>query len=139
MAKLFILLVVLFFSGCESTSLVTLMKEHGVTHENTSKIVLHGSEGDVGADISLQVTEDFLIQGIWDTIYQSRPYTTRCACGDRKAEFYVKKDSLKPALVLWINGTDACHIDSDSEPERFRCPNLDSLVMDLLKGELERK
>ena len=117
--------------------LVTRMRAHGISHENTAKIVLWGSEADVGPDVTVEISSQFLIQEIWDTIYQSRPYTRWAASGYRKADFYAKGEADEPVMTLWINATDACHIDGQAE--RFRCPKLDLLVMGLLEKEVEKE
>ena len=121
----------LILTGCASPSLVQRMDAHGVTHLNTGKIVLHGSEADVGAGVKLDVVEHFLIQRIWDAVYQSRPEITWYASGYRRADFYVDTNLDTPACTLWINASDACHLDG--EGDRFRCPQLDGFVTDLLR------
>ena len=50
------------------------MNERGVTHHNTDKIMLTGSQADFGPDVKVEIKEQFLIQEIWDSIYQSRPH-----------------------------------------------------------------
>jgi hypothetical protein len=60
--------------GCASPSLVRQMEKRGITHQNTEKIVLVGGEADVGSGTQVVIEEQFLIQEIWDSIYQSRPY-----------------------------------------------------------------
>ena len=135
MKKAAYILPVLFLlaagSGCTSGSLVSRMKAYGVTHLNTSKIVLRGMEADVGSDVIVEIEEHFLIQEIWDTIYQSRPATIWYSSGFRQADFYAPGYPKKPAFTLLINESDACHIKG--EKDRFRCPKLHALFMKLLK------
>ncbi len=123
--------------GCAPSSLVSRIKIQGVTHLNTGKIVLYGSEADFGRDVRVEVEEHFLIQEIWDTIYQSRPARIWYACGYRRADFYADTNLENPALTLWINASDACHIGT--QKERFRCPKLNALVMNLLQDAYEKQ
>lgn len=132
-----VILPLVFFCGCAPASLVDRMKIQGVTDLNTGKIVLYGSEADVGSDIKVTVVEHFLIQEIWDTIYQSRPGRIWYASGYRRADFYTDNYREKPALTLWINASDACHIDG--QKQRFRCPKLNALVMKLLQYSYDRQ
>jgi hypothetical protein len=113
------------------------MKQHGITHHNTSKIVLTGSEADVGPDIKVAIEEQFLIQEIWDSIYQSRPHGLWYASGYRRADFYVYPDQ-DPVATLWINASDASHLDRQHET-RFRCPKLHAFVMKLLQEQYDKQ
>ena len=131
------ILPLLLACGCASPSLVRQMKQRGITHHNTGRIVLTGSEADVGSNVKVDIRENFLIQKIWDTIYQSRPHDRWCACGYRRADFYTHPEG-EPVVTLWINATDACPLDGQSET-RFRCPQLDALVMKLLQAEYDRQ
>ena len=131
------ILPLLIITGCASPPLVQRMNSHGVTHLNTGKIVLHGSEADVGSGVKVAVVEHFLIQRIWDTVYQSRPEIIWYASGYRRADFYADTNLDTPACTLWINASDACHLDG--EPDRFRCPQLDAFVIDLLQKAMKRQ
>jgi hypothetical protein len=113
------------------------MKQYGITHHNTGKIVLTGSEADVGSDIKVEIEEQFLIQEIWDSIYQSRPHGLWYASGYRRADFYTFPDR-PPAATLWINASDASHLDGQNET-RFRCPKLHAFVMKLLQEEHDKQ
>jgi len=108
------------------------MKQLGVTDQNTGKIVLTGSEADVGPHIQVEIEEQHLIQEIWDSIYQSRPHDLWYASGYRQADFYIDQDS-KPAATLWINESDASHLQGSET--RFRCPQLHELIIKLLEEE----
>jgi len=112
------------------------MKQRGITHHNTDRIVLIGSESDVGSSIRVDIQDQYLIQEIWDSICQSRPHDLWYASGYRRAEFYKDPDS-EPVATLWINESDASHLDGQNE--RFRCPKLYGLVMDLLQEEYDRR
>jgi len=131
------ILPLLIFCGCASPSLVRQMKQHGITDDNTGRIVLTGSEADVGPTIKVDIEEQFLIQEIWDSIYQSRPHGLWYASGHRRADFYTYPDR-DPVVTLWINASDASHLDGQNDT-RFRCPKLHALVMKLLQEEHDRR
>jgi hypothetical protein len=121
--------------GCASPSLTDRMRHCGVTDLNTGKIVLHGSEADVGAGVRAEIVEHFLIQRIWDAIYQSRPTRVWYSSGYRRADFYADTDPNSPACTLWINASDACHLAGSAD--RYRCPLLNGLALDLLQKAKE--
>ena len=123
--------------GCASPSLVSQMKQHDITHHNTRKIVLTGSEGDVGSDVHVEIEEPYLIQEIWDSIYQSRPHDLWYASGHRRADFYTDPDG-DPVATLWINASDTVRLDGQNET-RFRCPKLHACVMKLLQEEYDKR
>lgn len=137
MKRILIVILPLIVCGCASPSLVRQMKERGITHQNTGKIVLTGSEADVGPDIKVEIEEQFLIQEIWDSIYQSRPHDQWYASGYRRADFYTFPERA-PVATLWINASDASHLDGQSQT-RFRYPKLHALVMRLLQDEYGRR
>ena len=113
------------------------MKQQGITYQNTGKIVLTGSEADVGSDVTVEIEEQFLIQEIWDSICQSRPYGVWCSSGYHRADFYTFPDR-PPVATLWINASDASHLDGQHET-RFRCPKLHAFVMKLLQEEYDKQ
>ncbi len=137
MKRILTIILPLFICGCASPSLVHQMKQHGITHHNTGKIVLTGSEADVGHDVKVEIEEQFLIQEIWDSIYQSRPHGLWYASGYRRADFYVDQNE-DPAVTLWINASDAAHLDGQTQT-RFRCPKLHAFVMKLLQDEYDKR
>ncbi len=137
MKRILTVILPLLICGCASPSLVRQMKQHGITHHNTGKVVLTGSEADVGSEITVEIEEQFLIQEIWDAIYQSRPHGLWYASGYRRADFYVDQND-KPATTLWINASDSSFLDGQSK-NRFRCPKLHAFVMKLLQDEYDRK
>jgi hypothetical protein len=131
-------MVFLVLTGCASSpELVQTLAERPITHMDTEKIVLTDSEGGCGASTSVTITELFIIQKIWDTIHQSRPYGVWCACGYRKLEFYRAGHPERPAVILLVNETDACHIEGTSR--RFRCPGINAVLEDLLKHEYNKR
>ena len=123
--------IVLERSGKHYSGLIQMIRQ------NTQRIVLTGSEADYGASLKVNITEKFLIQDIWDRIYQSRPYDVWYASGYRQLDFYTRDQLTRPSLTLMVNASDACHIKGSSE--RFRCPGMDTVLMKLLKQEHERR
>lgn len=118
-----------------SPSMVELIEQDsGITHQNTGKIILRGDEasGTVGKDIVLDNLDEFIIQDIWDTVHQSRPYDHWVASGYRVLEFYADADSDKPDITLYINETSATHTSKNGK--RFRCPGLPELIRKIRKA-----
>ena len=136
----------LVLAGCQSTSshpdgrpaLVRDLERRGVTDANTVEIVLAGSEGGYGGDTQVDITAPFLIQEIWDTIYQSRPHKTWAASGFRRLRFYTHPDAEQPAAELLVNITDRCHFEGAFD-DAFRCPGINKILGPLLKAEYEKK
>ncbi len=146
MKKLMFAACLLVLTGCQSTStrpdlrpaLVQKLEKRGVSDANTGKIILVGSEGGYGAGMQVTITANFLIQEIWDTIYQSRPYKTWAASGFRKLRFYADSESEVPVAELLVNVTDRCHFDGDFD-DSFRCPGINNILELLLKAEYEER
>ena len=115
--------------GCASRTLPELIenKSH-VTYQNTSRIVIRGTEADIGAGNDITIDEQYLIQEVWDAIYQSRPYDRWSASGYRVLEFYNDPDA-PPSIVLYVNETGATHTSLNDR--RFRCPGLHELIAEL--------
>ena len=137
MKRILTVILPLLICGCASPSLVRQMKQHGITHHNTGKIVLTGSGADVGSEIKVEIEEQFRIQEIWDSIYQSRPHGLWYASGYRRADFYTYPDR-DPVATLWINASHASHLDGQNQTW-FRCPKLDAFVMKLLQEEYDKR
>jgi hypothetical protein len=137
MKRILTVILPLLVCGCASPSLVRQMEQRGITHHNTGKIVLTGSEADVGGNVKVEIEEQFIIQEIWDSIYQSRPHGLWYSSGYRRADFYADQND-KPAASLWINASDSSFLDGQSK-SRFRCPKLHAFVMKLLQEEYDRK
>lgn len=136
----------LVLTGCQSMptrpdlrpALVQKLEKRGVSDANTAKIILVGSEGGYGERTQVTITAEFLIQEIWDTIYQSRPYKTWAASGFRKLRFYADRESEVPVAELLVNATDRCHFDEDFN-DSFRCPGIEKILDPLLKAEYEKR
>ncbi len=146
MKRLLLIACIIVLIGCQSSpkrmkfrpELVRQFEKRGVTDINTEKIILVGSQGGFGNNIQVEITEDFLIDEIWDMIYQSRPYWTRVASGYRKLIFYTYSQPDIPKTKLMVNGTDRCHFEGDFD-NPFRCPGINKILRPMLKAEYERK
>ena len=146
MKELMFAACLLVLTGCQSmrtrpdfhSALVQKLEKRGVSDANTEKIILVGSEGGYGERTQVTVTAEFLIQEIWDTIYQSRPYKTWAASGFRRLRFYADPESEVPAAELLVNVTDRCHFDGDFD-DSFRCPGINNILEPLLKAEYEER
>jgi len=137
-ATICLLLVLGLLVGCAtSPALVRELSSHSVTYRNTERILLTGSEGGYGRSVKVSITEHFIIQDVWDRIYQSRPYDVWYASGYRKLDFYPRGQPNKPSVTLMVNASDACHIQGSSE--RFRCPGMNTVLEDLLKREYRKR
>ena len=145
MKKLIFAVCPLMLVGCQLTStrpdlrpsLVKKLAKRGVSDANTRRIILVGNEGGYGHDIQVGITAEFLIQEIWDTIYQSRPYKTWAASGFRKLRFYTDAQSAVPVAELLVNVTDRCHFE-EAFDDAFRCPGINKILGPLLKAEYEK-
>ena len=146
MKKLMFAACLLVLTGCQSTStrpdlrpaLVQKLEKRGVSDANTAKIILVGSEGGYGRRTQVTITAEYLIQEIWDTIYQSRPHKAWAASGFRKLRFYADRESEVPVAELLVNATDRCHFDGDFD-DSFRCPGIEKILDPLLKTEYEKR
>ena len=146
MKKIMCIASLLVLMGCQSRltcpdfhpSLVQRLDSRGVSDANTSKIVLVGSEGGYGGSVQVTITEDFLIQEIWDAIYQSRPHKIWAASGFRRLRFYTNHELEVPVAELFVNVTDRCHFEEDFD-DSFRCPGINKILEPLLKAEYEKK
>ena len=110
----------------------------GITDHNTSKIVLVGCTSGYGGDFEVTIGPWYLIQEIWDTIYQSRPHQRWAASGFLTLKFYKKGDSKSPAVELLVNETSRCHFPSDFD-NAFRCPGIYKILSAEQKREFEKR
>ena len=141
-----LLLAALLLAGCANTQLaptiepafVQILKRHGLTPDSTEKIHLVASEGGYGSRLQVIITEGYLIQEIWDTIYQARPYRTTVASGNRRLRFYTSADSSKPDVEVMVNVTDRCHVKGGFE-QGYRCPGINKVLEPVLKREHEKR
>ena len=118
--------------------LVRRLAARGVSDANTQKIVVVGGEGGYGTGLQVTITEEFLIQEIWDTIYQSRPYKTWAASGFRKLWFYTDRDAASFSAELLVNETDRCHFEGGFD-DGFRCPGINKILSRLLEAEYKTR
>jgi len=113
----------------------------GVTPETTAKLVFVGSEADFGPDVDAVVEDREAITKAWESIARSKPYGVWYASGYRRAEFFVGGEG-KPAAVLLINASDACHLKdlkAVGPIKRYRCEGLHETAIKLLEKEYERR
>lgn len=130
-------LMISLTAGCQQTSLVKKIKSHGINDQATGKIIIRGSEADVGPNINVVITEQFVIQKIWDKIYESRPTSIWYASGYRQVDFYKSSEDIKPLFTLLVNESDASHIKGTTN--RFRCPGLAAFASKMLLEEYKRQ
>ena len=136
----------LVLAGCQSVSrqpdlrpaLVQELENRGVSDATTAKIIAVSSEGGYGADTEVTIEVEFLIQEIWDAIWQSRPYRTWGASGFRKLRFYRDSTSGVPQAELLVNATDRCHFDGAFD-DGYRCPGINKVLQPLFKAEHEKR
>jgi hypothetical protein len=131
--------VFVLLGGCTHPTLVHDLKARNVTYLNTVKVVIRGSQGDVGADTVVELPFQFAIQAIWDTIYLSRPYDRWAMSSYRILELYTHADATMPDVVLLVNETDRVTIEGHEDGQGYRCPGLDAYLMEFLTHEYERK
>lgn len=140
------LVAAIFFVGCAANEAVSptepafvqTLKRHGVTPDNIRRIELVGSEGGYGGSLQVTITAEFLIQEIWDTIYQSRPYRAWVASGDRTLRLYTSANSNTPDVEIMVNATDRCHIKGIFEIG-YRCPGINRVLEPELKREYAKR
>lgn len=133
-------------AGCSSPCAVeappSLLQElggRGVTDRTTLKVVIRSSEGSFGRDTVVTATEHFIVQGIWDTVYASRPDPYWCACGFDEIEFYTSRDAREPAATLLLNESGSAHLKGKEPREGFRCPGLEPFIRQFLQAEYKKK
>lgn len=125
--------------GCASPSLVHDLKARDITYLNTKKLVIRGSQADVGADVVVELASPFIIQTIWDMIYLSRPYHLWYMSGYRILELYTSEDATVPDVTLLVNESDKTQIEGKDHDDGYRCPGLNTYLMEFLKNEYERR
>ena len=146
MYRMLIFGLMLMTAGCSSLRpalvpkppLVQRLSARGVSDANTRKIVVVGSEGGYGGDLQVTITEDFIIQEIWDAIYQSRPYKTWAASGFRRLRFYTDEEATDFSAELLVNVTDRSHFEGAFD-DAFRCPGINKILERSLRLEYERR
>ncbi len=129
----------LAYAHDEQKELVQILKSKGITYLNTDKVIIYGSQADYGSNTKVLGEWSWLIQKIWDKIYQSRSFDEWAMSGYRTIEFYKKESKLK--VTLLVNETDVCFIENENREKGkkgFRCPGLNEFLMNLLKYEYEK-
>lgn len=153
--KNFVLLVsLLFVSSYSANGLIEDLYTRGATPSSTDYLVFIGSEADVGPDIRTVITDSNVIDDVWHSILNSKPYARFSACGYQTIEFYSTQDSNTPLKTLRvhcgsIDSGDAVHIEGagpfpwdSSKGGRvglYKCEGLHLLVLKYLREEYEER
>jgi len=153
--KKFVLLVsLLFVLGCSTNGLIEDLYTRGAKPSSTAKLIFSGSDADYGQDTRVVITDRDVIDNVWHSILNSRPYGRFSACGYQTIEFYSTQDSNTPLETLRvhcgsIDSGDAVHIEGagpfpwdSSKGGRvglYKCEGLHLLVLKYLKEEYERR
>lgn len=139
MRFILIVFLALLAQGCSNPSLVRDLKKRNVTYLNTTHIVVRGSESDGCPGVIVEDGADYVIQEIWDKIYQSRPYPRFAFSSWRTLELYTYYDFNEPAVTLMVNETNETHIKGTSPKDGYRCPGLEQYLINMLIRELQTK
>ena len=136
MKRIFTIFGLCLLLGCAATpEFVRDIKSRGISDQTTKKIVIIGSEGGFG-EVSLEIPDQYAIEEIWDTIYQSRPTKYWVTSGYRTIEMYGSDDLATPKVRLLVNETDATYIEGTKK--KFRCPGLDEYLLKILEYEFKK-
>jgi len=142
-----------YLSNSSVNALVKNLYARGAKPYSTAKLVFSGSEGDYGADTRVVITDRQVIDKVWRSILNSKPYARFSACGYQKIEFYSTRCSNTPLATLTVMCGDVYHGDAayvegtgpfpwDSSKEGrvgvYECEGLNELVLKYLKEEYER-
>ncbi len=149
-----LLVSLLFVLGCSANGLIEDLYTRGATPSSTDELVFIGSEADVGPDIRVVITDSNVIDEVWHSILNSKPYARFSACGYRTIEFYSIQDSNTSLATLrvycgGIDHGDAAHVEGagpfpwdSSKGGRgglYECEGLDELVMKYLREEYDER
>jgi len=108
-------------------TLATALQARGITPEAITHFRFVGDEG---SSTTGRVAVDTNVSWIWDSmIATAEPYSHWVASGYRRVEIFTRGQQ-QPAAVLFVNETDATHIEGDSQ--RFMCHGLEDLALRLL-------
>ncbi len=118
----------------ENKELIENLRERGITYITTSKVIIYGSPADYGTKTIVNSQWTWLIQEIWDKIYESRPHSTWTASNYLKLELCTKEKGIK--AILYVNATDNCFLN-EKDKKGYRCPGLYEYLMKVLKYEYE--
>ena len=143
-----------YTSSSSINGLVKNLHVRGVKPSSTAKLIFSGSEADVGPDIRVVITDRNVIDEVWHSILNSKPYARFSACGYRTIEFYSIQNSNTPLATLkvycgGIEQGDAAHVEGagpfpwdSSKGGRvglYECKGLDELVLKYLREEYEER
>lgn len=99
-------------------------------------MVFVGGEGDWGENTRVEASPD-MRKAVWTTVAGAQPFKRIAFSGYWRVEFYTVPDAAKPAAVLFVNVTDASHLEGQDE-DMFRCAGLTELTSPLLQAEYKR-
>lgn len=168
MKNLILLILFSIISGCSAggfvedpytsdssvNGLVKNLYARGAKPSSTAKLVFSGSDGDYGADIRIIITDREVIDKVWHSISNSKPYARFSFCGYQKIEFYSAQDSNTPLATLtvkcggvdhgdaaYVEGTGPFTWDSSKGGRVgvYECEGLNELILKYLKEEYERR
>jgi hypothetical protein len=110
-----------------SPTLATVLQARGISPEAITHFRFVGDEGSL---TSGRVAVDTNVTWIWDgMIATAEPYSYWLPSGYRRVEIFTRGQD-RPAAVLFVNETDATHLEGDSQ--RFMCHGLEGLALHLL-------
>ena len=130
------LLLSAYLCGCTPhPDLVAELKSMGIEGSSITRIVLRGTEADVGPHVSVELSESVDITKLWSSIQASVPSDLWYAYGYRIVELHGRKKA-----TLLVNESGATHIEGSSSYRyedgvmkgAFYCPGLHGTVLRLL-------
>lgn len=108
-------------------TLAKVLEERGISSATVTHFRFVGDEGSL---TSGRVAVETNVTWIWDgMIATAEPYSYWLPSGYRRVEIFTRGQQ-QPAAVLFVNETDATHIEGDSR--RFMCHGLEDLALHLL-------
>lgn len=110
-----------------TSTLATVLQARGISPETITALKFVGDESSYTSGRTAIETN---ATWIWDKmIATAEPYNYWVPSGYRRVEIF-KRGQQKTAAVLFVNETDATHLEGDTR--RFMCHGLDALAMRLL-------
>lgn len=105
-------------------TLATALQARGVSSDAITHFRFVGDESSLTTG---RVAVDTNVSWIWDgMIATAEPYSYWLPSGYRRVEIFTR-GQLQPAAVLYVNETDATHIEGDSQ--RYMCHGLEDLAL----------
>ena len=108
-------------------TLAKVLEQRGISSATISYFRFVGDESSrTSGRVAIETNVDWVWNGM---IATAEPYSYWLPSGYRRVEIFVR-DRQQPAAVLYVNETDATHLEGDSR--RFMCHGLEDLAMHLL-------